>query len=441
MRNKIAAVLLILCMAVATFGLTGCNMLDMFSESDYTYDAEKVQASIDALTASGYKITIRYLTVGTESGSQPEVQSSGFTIAADGELWYCEQVEEGFKSTVIMDFSGETGFVTYTKNDGEDKWLKETTPYEYYGSKETVKSLYMDTYLATFTSYGVIGLGLKDKGAVTVAGRACTKYAVSVSAFGASYSNEYCIDNETGLCLKNVMAVGSTTEGSASTSYECTAFEVGYRIALPADSECVTESEYDPGNDDPEYNDPGNTDIGTDIDFGSIMSGGGSSDVIYGELDEATKQLIIAEAQKDGVEVSFGADGSMTVVDATTGDTIVQKPDGTWVIKGSDGSEGQLGGNWPENEFTKLLPKPDFALLAASTTEYDFSVGFENVTAEQVKDYVERVKANGFTLDAETTDQETMGMEIYMYTAKNEAGYTVTVTFTAGISSVVVEKP
>ena len=66
-----------------------------------------------------------------------------------------------------------------------------------------------------------------------------------------------------------------------------------------------------------------------DIDFAAIMAGNGATDVVWGKQDEATKQAIIADAKKDGVDVSFGADGSMTVMD-TDGTTMVQKPDGTW---------------------------------------------------------------------------------------------------------------
>ncbi len=238
MKKSIISILLVLCTMLSMLTLSGCDMLESFTQSDYTYDAGKVQASIDSLTSSGYKITLRYLIIGTEQGSQPEIQSSGFTIAADGDLWFCEQLEDNVKTATYIDFSDDTQFIAYTKEDGAEKWTKTVTPYDNIGSKDTVKSLYQSTYLSTFTSYGVIGVGLKNKGADKVAGRACTKYAASISLFGASYNNEYYIDDETGLCLKNVMAIGAAQEGSATTSFECTAFEVGYKITLPQDSEC-----------------------------------------------------------------------------------------------------------------------------------------------------------------------------------------------------------
>ncbi len=217
------------------FGLTGCNLLDMFGSSDYEYDAEKVQENINKMTVDGYKITIRYLEVGSETGSKPEIQSKGFTIAADGDLWYCEQDGE----TTIIDFSGDTEYNTYEKTADAEKWTKTAAAYSDIGSKDTVKSVYTNTYIATFTNYGVVAAGLKDKGEVTIAGRTCTKYVSSVSIAGFSYSNEYCIDNETELCLKNVMSAGSATDGSGTFSYECTVFETPYSVTVPAESDCV----------------------------------------------------------------------------------------------------------------------------------------------------------------------------------------------------------
>ena len=217
-----------------------------------------------------------------------------------------------------------------------------------------------------------------------------------------------------------------------------------------------------PGNDDPLNRDPGTSqtdnqdgsqggennpstqggtpsvDVG-DIDFGSMMGGNGATDVVYSELDEATKQQIIDEAKKDGVDVSFGADGSMTVVD-TDGTTVVQKPDGTWVVRDEDGGEGQIGGDWPDNEFTKLVPKPDFELYAASGDDTFFTVAFTNATIEGIRAYAEKLKAAGFNINEEVEDQEVMGMVIYSFTAENADGYTIEITSANGTSSITISK-
>ena len=175
------------------------------------------------------------------------------------------------------------------------------------------------------------------------------------------------------------------------------------------------------------------------IDIGSIMSGNGSTDTIYGQLDEASKQQIISDLAKDGYKASFGADGSMTVVDPD-GTTVVQKPDGTWVIKDEDGGEGQLGGDWPDNEFTKLIPKPDFELFGANTETDSFSAAFTSATIEQIKDYAAKVKAAGFNINEEVEDQEVMGMVIYSFSAENADGYTIEITSANGTSSITISK-
>lgn len=175
------------------------------------------------------------------------------------------------------------------------------------------------------------------------------------------------------------------------------------------------------------------------IDIGSIMSGNGSTDTIYGQLDEASKQQIISDLAKDGYEASFGADGSMTIVDPD-GTTMVQKPDGTWVVKDADGGEGQIGGDWPDNEFTKLIPKPDFELFAANTETDSFSVAFMSATIEQIRDYAAKVKAAGFNINEEVEDQEVMGMVIYSFTAENADGYTVEITSANGTSALTISK-
>ncbi len=179
-----------------------------------------------------------------------------------------------------------------------------------------------------------------------------------------------------------------------------------------------------------------------EIDFSNIFGGTPGTDTVWGKQDEATKQQLIAEAKKEGLDVTFGNDGSMTVYDPETGDTVIQKPDGNWVIKGGDGSESQLGGDWPDNEFTKLLPKPDFKLTAVSTDDNSFTAAFlGGVKLEDVKAYAAKVKAAGFNKDEEVVDESTMGITVYTFTAYNADGWCVTVSFAMGTSGIVLEKP
>ena len=202
-------------------------------------------------------------------------------------------------------------------------------------------------------------------------------------------------------------------------------------------------------NDDPLNRDPGTSQSGnqggtqggaTSGDVGSMISGIGSSTALYSDMDAASKQAFIAEGARQGLDISFGADGSTTIVDTNDGTTVTQKPDGTWVVKDADGGEGQIGGDWPDNEFTKLVPKPSFELYAAAVDGDTFSVLFTNATIEQLKAYADQVKAAGFNLNEELTDQNVMGMVIYTFSAENADGYSVEIFSASGSSGMRIDK-
>ena len=218
---------------------------------------------------------------------------------------------------------------------------------------------------------------------------------------------------------------------------------------------CGDNNTTDPDKDNPgvsqsgENNDGGENNNGTQGgtqggaasgDVGSMISGIGSSTALYSDMDAASKQAFIAEGARQGLDISFGADGSTTIVDTTDGTTLIQKPDGNWVFSDGQGGEGQIGGNWPDNEYTKLVPKPSFELYAAVIEGETFSVMFTNATIEQIKAYAEQVKAAGFNINEEVEDQEAMGMVIYSFTAENADGYTVEITSANGTSSITISK-
>ena len=202
-------------------------------------------------------------------------------------------------------------------------------------------------------------------------------------------------------------------------------------------------------NDDPLNRDPGTSQSGnqggtqggaTNGDVGSMISGIGSSTALYSDMDAASKQAFIAEGARQGLDISFGADGSTTIVDTTDGTTLIQKPDGNWVFSDGQGGEGQIGGNWPDNEYTKLVPKPSFELYAAVIEDETFSVMFTNATIEQIKAYAEQVKAAGFNLNEELTDENVMGMVIYSFAAENADGYSVEVFSASGTTGLRISK-
>ena len=74
--------------------------------------------------------------------------------------------------------------------------------------------------------------GLKKDGSETVAGRSCDKYTESAVGFGLALGATYCVDKETGACLKFQYDM-ATQEGMGRMTFECTEFLTS-GINLPA---------------------------------------------------------------------------------------------------------------------------------------------------------------------------------------------------------------
>ncbi len=173
------------------------------------------------------------------------------------------------------------------------------------------------------------------------------------------------------------------------------------------------------------------------FDLGSIMTGNGATDTVWGKQDAATKQEIIAAGKAEGVDISFGADGSMTIVDPESGVTMTQAPNGTWTFSDGSGSQGQLGGNWPDNEFTRLIPRPEFQ-IAHSFADSDYcQISFSSVSVEQVKAYVQLLKTAGFTLNASEND---LGSGTYTFEAQDAKDNTIAVYVYGGTCTLMISK-
>lgn len=96
---------------------------------------------------------------------------------------------------------------------------------------------------------------------------------------------------------------------------------------------------------------------------------------------------------------------------------------------------GQFGGEWPDDEHTRRLPKPDMPLAFAGVNQRDhhFTASFQKDKADghrdvvRMKAYAEKLKARGFTI-APKEGEKAGAQAYYSYRAKNSAGYLVRVT-------------
>lgn len=95
-------------------------------------------------------------------------------------------------------------------------------------------------------------------------------------------------------------------------------------------------------------------------------------------------------------------------------------------------------GEWPSNEFTKQVPKPDISVRKAEDGPNGFNVDFEyeSATLENLKAYVAKLKAAGFD---ERVSEDIDG-ERYVVTLFNAAGWRVTVSNSSG-RFMIISKP
>jgi len=96
--------------------------------------------------------------------------------------------------------------------------------------------------------------------------------------------------------------------------------------------------------------------------------------------------------------------------------------------------------NWPDNEFTRQLPKPDFEIASVTTREIDFSAVCAGVTVEQLREYAQKLQKAGFTEDIVVNDENLMDMDFYTFTAKNSRGYQAEINHAMGTSTFAVSK-
>jgi predicted small lipoprotein YifL len=135
---------------------------------------------------------------------------------------------------IFWGISNEDGMLLIKNGDSYDMYANTGDgTYEKAGmqyTKEMVDSLLagMNAYMMAYTAYGS---EMKKTGETTVAGRDCTEYTFEFSV-PYKYKNTYCIDKETGVCLKiNIEVAGAGQK--TGYEFEATKF-VTSSVSLPA---------------------------------------------------------------------------------------------------------------------------------------------------------------------------------------------------------------
>ena len=94
---------------------------------------------------------------------------------------------------------------------------------------------------------------------------------------------------------------------------------------------------------------------------------------------------------------------------------------------------------WPENEFTRQVPKPKFEVGLGAADENSFGI-LTSASVDQLKDYVKDLKKAGFDKNDNTEDQNIFGMQVYSYEAHDGKGYKVEIAYAMGMSTITITK-
>ena len=407
--------------------LCSCNIVNMKGdEVELNYDTAKMEANMNEIKQDG--LYVELMVTSYESGDKPETSRMAYAETED--MFYF--VGDGMET--YYDFSDDAKTVMFDKNE-EGVWVRSEIIYAETGmTREQMKAnceLQASAIFNYLGSYEQFNGQKMKKTTTTVAGRECDEFNISVGFMGYGMNYIFAVDPETGMCLKWSVSASAGIEGSASVSFTCNKFETPYTITLPTDYIEDGAAEGNEGTSGDEGGTQGGS-VSGNIKITDMIAG--STSVIYGQLPEAEKQAIIAEAQKEGVGVSFGADGSMTVVD-TDGSVSVQHPDGTWTFTDANGNEASLGTDWSSNEYASLLPEPTVGTISSIATEGTTCTVLISWTVEEAKAYATTVKGTGFNLNVEEIDI----MGIYNFSATNADGVTVTVMYTGDIGCIMIE--
>jgi hypothetical protein len=81
---------------------------------------------------------------------------------------------------------------------------------------------------------------------------------------------------------------------------------------------------------------------------------------------------------------------------------------------------------WPDNDFTKQISNPGWDSLykTAEIPDMMFSANYRTVSAQQAKEYAEKLKNEGFDTDISVNEADVL----YSFGAKNADGYSVGIT-------------
>ena len=100
------------------------------------------------------------------------------------------------------------------------------------------------------------------------------------------------------------------------------------------------------------------------------------------------------------------------------------------------GDGPSIQNEWPDNDIARQVPKPPFENPMIVADEGSLTVMQVGSTVEEAKAYAKQLKSAGFVKDVYEDTNGIAGYSIYTFTAENQNGISVSLTFASGTITV-----
>jgi hypothetical protein len=184
------------------------NPSDTAEEGGFPYGYEFMRSNIAEDYSIAYSVT-------TYSGDTSNVM-----------IWEQRRTADGY----YLEIGGEGGQLLVKNGDEYDLYEKDSSGlFQNRGisvAKETAEGM-TSNFLQYMIIYSSFGEALNKVGSVTIMGRDCDQYAIDYTypGNGFTYTYTYCIDKQTGVCLKFYTELIGEGE-RLGYDFECTQFQL-----------------------------------------------------------------------------------------------------------------------------------------------------------------------------------------------------------------------
>ncbi|MBO4413315.1 MAG: hypothetical protein J5830_01285 [Clostridia bacterium] len=155
------------------------------------------------------------------------------------------------------------------------------------------------------------------------------------------------------------------------------------------------------------------------------------------KLTAAEQDKLRRSVEAQGGTVEFSQNGDITVRGVGTSWFTI-RIDGS--VEGVDDDGNPFGfsnaGTWPDSELGKAIPEAGLEIQSSIGDDENVVITFKNAGYDEMKAYAAKVKAAGFTENESETDMPDSG--IYVFSAENADGLTVSVMYMASQNSAMV---